>query len=307
MRNAKIFLTLFMVLLLCGCMRDGSGSKEGEYTLYYTNVEATGLMRETYDAQGETPEALIVELLDALNKEPKDNTHFLLLSDVVRVESYEYDGTQVILNMSAAYSEMPKTKEVLVRAGLVRTLVQIDGVDSVQILIAGIPLKNSKGNEIGPMREKTFIEDSGKEINTYKSTSIQLYFTNEEGNRLVSEKRSLYYSSNVLLEQIVVEQLIKGPKTADHYPTLPATSSVLSVTTVDNICYVNLNKAFIEQALSVQQEIPIYSIAQSLIENCNVEKVQIAVEGETELIFRESMQLHKFYEKNNALVLEETN
>ena len=74
---------------------------------------------------------------------------------------------------------------------------------------------------------------------------------------------------------------------------------------VEDVCYVNFNKAFLEQPLSIQQEIPIYSISQSLIENCKVSKVQIAVEGETELVFRESMQLNQFYEKNNTLVLEE--
>lgn len=305
MRKVKMILMVLAMLWFAGCSDESQVKGEGEYYLYYTNLEVTGLLSEVYAAAGTTAEELIPELLDALKREPEENTHFMLLSDTVCVEKYEYNGSMVTLYMSKAYGEMPKTREVLVRAGLVRTLVQIDAVDSVQIYVGGTPLKDSKGNEIGPMKARTFIENSGKEINSYKTTNIELFFTNAEGNRLVSEKRSLYYSSNVPLEQIIVEQLILGPKEEGDYPTLPSTASVLTVTVIQDVCYVNFNKAFLEQPLSVQQEIPIYSISQSLIQNCKVNRVQIAVEGETELVFRESMQLNQLYEKNNALLLEE--
>lgn len=305
MRRLKMSLLLLVLCLLMGCTKRSEVKGEGEYYLYYTNLEVTGLSSEVYKASAVTPEDLIPELLDALNHEPQEHTHFLLLSDTVYISDYTYDGSLVTLYMSKPYSEMPNTKEVLVRAGLVRTLVQIDGVDSVQIYVGDFPLTDSKGNEIGPMKARNFIENSGKEINSYKSASIQLFFTNADGNRLVSEERKLYYSSNVPLEQIIVEQLILGPKEAGNYATLPTTASVLNVTIVDGICYVNFNKAFLEQALSIQQEIPIYSISQSLIENCKVESVQISVEGEAELTFRESMPLNRFYEKNNALLMED--
>lgn len=298
------FLCIVMALLVyVGCAANTKVKGEGEYYLYYTNLEVTGLSNEIYEAKGTAPEELIPELLDALNHEPKKHTHFLLLSETVQVTNYTYDGSMVTLYMSKPYAEMPNTKEVLVRAGLVRTLVQIEGVDSVQIYVGDQSLRDSKGKEIGPMKARNFIENSGKEINSYKSTSIELFFTNAEGNRLVSETRSLYYSSNVPLEQIIVEQLIIGPKTEGHFPTLPSSASVLTVTVVDNICYVNFDKTFLHQALSIQQEIPIYSISQSLIQNCKVDGVQIAVEGETELVFRESMPLNQLYEKNNALLL----
>ena len=54
--------------------------------------------------------------------------------------------------------------------------------------------------------------------------------------------------------------------------------------------------------LSIQQEIPIYSIANSLIDAGNVTKVQISVNGETKLTFRESMRLDQLFEKNMELV-----
>lgn len=307
MRKVKFFLCFLMslaILFLSGCMVLDT-EEEGDYKLYYTNFEVTGLESEVYDAKGTTVEELIQELLGALSLEPKDNKHFVLLNEDVTLERYEYDGNMVNLYMSRSYNEMPKTKEILVRAGLVRTLVQIDGVDSVQIFVGGFPLLDSKGNEIGPMESRTFIENSGKEINNYKRRTVSLYFTNAEGNRLVEEVRELRYSSNVPVEQIIVEHLIQGPKEAGHYATLPKAASVLSAAVVDRVCYVNFNKAFLEQALSIQQDIPIYSISQSLMQNCDIDYVQIAVNGNSDLIFRESMPLNQYYQKNNALVITE--
>ena len=308
MRKVRIFFCFLMslaVLFLCGCSLLET-EEVGDYKLYYTNFEVTGLESEVYDAKGTATEELIQELLDALQLEPKDNKHFVLLNEDVILERYEYDGSMVNLYMSRSYNEMPKTKEILVRAGLVRTLVQIQGVDSVQIFVGGYPLLDSKGNEIGPMEARTFIENSGKEINTYKRRTVSLYFTNAEGNRLVEEEREVRYSSNIPVEQIIVEHLIQGPKAEGHYATLPSSASVLSATVVDRVCYVNFNKAFLEQALNIQQDIPIYSISQSLMQNCDIDYVQIAVNGNSDLIFRESMPLNQYYQKNNALVITES-
>ena len=62
------------------------------------------------------------------------------------------------------------------------------------------------------MTQETFVENSGKQINDYKYISMDLYFSDETGEKLKSENRALYYSSNVPLERVVVEQLIKGPQ-----------------------------------------------------------------------------------------------
>ena len=44
------------------------------------------------------------------------------------------------------------------RAGLVRTFVQVPEVERVTFLIDGDPLKDSKGREIGTMTADSFLE-----------------------------------------------------------------------------------------------------------------------------------------------------
>ena len=54
--------------------------------------------------------------------------------------------------------------------------------------------------------------------------------------------------------------------------------------------------------MDVQEELPIFSIVNSLTDACNVRGVQIAVEGETTAIFRESMKLDQIYHADYRLI-----
>ena len=84
-------------------------------------------------------------------------------------------------------------------------------MSKIRILVEGLPLRNSQNEEVGLLDNDSFVENSGKEINTYENATMTLYFTNESGDGLTAEQRNIYYSTNVPLERVVVEQLGKGP------------------------------------------------------------------------------------------------
>ena len=46
---------------------------------------------------------------------------------------------------------MSRTRELLVRTGVVKIFIQIPGIDSVEIYVGKKPLTNSKGEEVGAM------------------------------------------------------------------------------------------------------------------------------------------------------------
>lgn len=48
--------------------------------------------------------------------------------------------------------------------------------------------------------------------------------------------------------------------------------------------------------------IPVYSIVNSLIENTDAQKVQISINGETNRMFRESINFDTIFEKNEGLI-----
>lgn len=185
------------------------------------------------------------------------------------------------------------------RASIVRTVVQLKQVERVAFTVKGEQLVNQAGTAIGVMNAESFIENAGNEINAYEKVDLRLYFANESGDYLVEEnRRNVVYNSNISLEKLVVEKLVEGPMEAGVYPTINPTTKVLSVTVKDGICYVNLSGDFLSQPYNVASDVTIYSITNSLVELSNVNKVQISIDGNTNISYRERLSLNNVFERN---------
>ena len=157
------------------------------------------------------------------------------------------------------------------------------------------------------MTADLFIDNAGNEINAYEKTRLLLYFTNEDGERLIGvQTNPVVYSSNISMEKLVVERLIAGPDAENEelYPVINPATKVLGVTVKDGTCYVNLDNGFLTQTYNVSAEVQIYSIVNSLVELSNINKVQIAVNGNTDMIFREKISLSNVFDRNLDLVYE---
>ena len=194
-------------------------------------------------------------------------------------------------------------REILCRSAVVRTLCQIPDVEYVSFLIGDNPLMDLDKNPVGQMNADSFVENTGDAINEETVTTLTLYFANKSGDKLVKEKVNVTGSSNISVEKLVVESLIRGPVSGDtDYPTLPPGTKILSISTKDGICYVNLNDGFLEQGYNVTEAVTIYSIVDSLTELSGISKVQILVNGETDLVYKESMRLDTIYERNLDII-----
>lgn len=223
------------------------------------------------------------------------------------INSYDVQDDLLVIDFSKEYSDMSKVREIMTRAGIVQTLLQVPDITKICFTVAGQALKNSRNEEIGEMTGKTFAEYSGKDTESYRYDTFTLYFADKSGKKLVKEVRNVYYRRSLPKERIVLEQLAKGPMEEGHYPTISEHSSVLSVITADKICYVNMNSAFREGTADVSEDIAVYSVVNSILDSCDAEKVQISVEGSMDGNFRESLPLYKFYEKNENLVVQDDN
>lgn len=292
-------------VLLCLGMAGCSGQNEEEesgYRIWYINKDDTRLAYEYREMRAENTEGLLNEALEFLREEPEDENYKPPLPEDVRIESYEIEHNQLYLNFSVEYMDMLKVYEVLCRAALVRTLCQIPEIDYIGFRVADQPLMDLRGKAIGLMNEDQFIENAGEEINAYRTADLTLYYTNETGDKLVSQRVPMEYNSNISLEKLIVERLIDGPPYEGAYPTIPANTRLVSVSVRDGICYVNLDAGFLETGYNVTESIPIYSIVNSLIRNTDAQKVQISIDGETNRIFRESISFDTIFERNEELV-----
>lgn len=172
------------------------------------------------------------------------------------INSWNVKDDQLVLDMSVEYKKLSPSSEVLVRAAIVRTMTQLEGISYVSVTVGGEALTDSLGNVVGPMTADLFIDNAGNEINAYEKTRLLLYFTNEDGERLIGvQTKPVVYSSNISMEKLVVERLIAGPDAENEelYPVINPATKVLGVTVKDGTCYVNLDNGFLTQTYNVSR------------------------------------------------------
>ena len=298
-----------LLFLFSGCGRNAQEETESgqAFEVYYLNREETTLSSETVYLDEElTQDEQISALLTALQTAPEDVSLKASAGTSFQINGYKVDEGQLNIDVDESYRKLPATTEVLVRASLVRTFVQAEGINHILMTVAGESLTDTSGTAVGPMTADTFIDNAGDAINPNEMVTLTLYFANETGDRLVETTRTLEYNSNISVERLVVDCLVNGPDTDQAFPTINPNTKVLGVTSRDGICYVNLDETFLTQVYTVTPEVVIYSITNSLVELTSVNKVQISINGQTDVVFRETFNLANLYERNLDLIGDST-
>lgn len=303
-----ICLGAVLCLSLLGCRTKGeSAQSQGgtEYYSYYVSVDETELLKEDYTPSDETAQTMLLELMNLISSDELENG-ICLLPKEVSINQYKTgeDGVLVI-DFNARYKKLSRAREILVRAGIVKTFVQVPGIRAVRFTVNEKPLLNEREQEIGEMNADSFAAYPGEDMDAYRNETFTLYFADKSGEQLVEETRKLYYKRSLKKERVVLEQLAKGPMIKGHYPTIPENFGINDITVSDRICYLDLDRSFLDYTSEVSPEISVYSIVNSITSACEVDKVQISVEGAVEGTFLEGVELYKFYEKNEDLVAAE--
>lgn len=299
-----VLLTLVLLSGMTGCAREEK--EDSGLLLYYLNEDLSSLNTLSYlmeDGKSKadlSPQEMADDMLEQLATPSGDVRSIAPIQNFTVTGTTLQNGTLTVF-LSSDYEELETVREILTRAALVNTLCQIDGVDSVSFLCGDYPLTNEDGSVVTAMNSDMFIFNSGKEIMNYEKVRLHLYFANEDGNQLVDTYRNVVYNSNISMERLVVEQVLKGPNSDVVFPTLNPASKVLSVTTRDGVCYVNLDQAFLTEPYGVTSQVAIYSLVNSLTELSSVSAVQITIEGKTGKSFMDS-SLSSAFERNLSVV-----
>ena len=282
-------IALVMGLLLCTACGDRREAQEvTSYKIYYVNNDETKIVDREYMSETSDGALLLAEFLEQLAHISEKMEYETLLEKEISVVGHTLDNGLLTLDFDESYHNLRGTREILARASIVRTLTQIPGVERITFTVNGEQLMDAAGAAVGVMAADTFIENAGNEINAYEKVDLRLYFANEAGDSLVEEiRRNVVYNSNISLEKLVVEKLVEGPMAEGAYPTINPTTKIVSVTVKDGTCYVNLNNDFLNQPYNVASDVTIYSITNSLAELSNVNRVQISINGETNISYRE--------------------
>lgn len=304
MKKCKLyrFGVLFVMVLLLG-MLTGCKEEETEGTaimMSYIGAQNNKVVEKEVYLLGESVEAQLEEVLTLLATAPKKLEYQVPISQGITVLTTNITNNSLVLNLSKEYKQLNTLMEILTRASLVKSITQIEGIDSVTIHIDGEPLRDSLDKAIGAMTADMFIDNAGEEISTYEKVTIRLYFANEAGDGLIAVDRSKAYNTNISLDKFVVEELLKGPGTTTYgvYPTINPDTKLISTLVKDNTCYVNFDSTFLTQVYEVKAEVAIYSIVNSLCELPGIDRVQILVAGSTDVMFREVIPLTTVFSRD---------
>lgn len=278
-KKIVVFISLVICFLLCACT--SKQKKDNEMYVYYLNTDKNALIKEIYPIQD------VSEILKKLE------VHGVLSADV-KVGGFRLYNGNLELYFDTNYFLLEKSEEVLTRAAIVRTLVQVEGVDSVSFYIGQDPLTDGKGQAVGMMKAEDFVDNTGASVAAYQTADLILYFSDTEGTGLKEkEMKNVRYNANSSIERVIIEQLMNGTSSLGTRSTIPKSTTLLGVSVKENICYVNFDSKFVTDSYDLNPEVAIYSIVNSLIANGTVSQVQILIDGSSNVVYKNSVNLNR--------------
>ena len=288
-RLYSMILGLALSALLLGCARE-TGEK---VILYYLNPDANGLMQETYVCQEQQGLAMVDEVVAKLKQKTDDGLSGRIPPEV-EIQSYQLEDGILEFHFDKKYQKMNTSTEVLFRAGLVQTMVQLPDVSYVTFFVGEEQMTDSSGNVLGMMKTDDFLQNVGSSLKSYQTATLNLYFANKEGTQLSLETRdSVHYTANTSIEKLVVEPLMKGTTSDQRSNTIASSLNLIGVTGRDGICYVNFDSTFLTAGYDQAPEVTIYSIVNSIVSNGTVKQVQILVDGGSDIIYKGTVDLRQ--------------
>lgn len=297
-----------MAALVAGCEGKKNQNRvlpEGSYKVYYINNSQTGIVWEAYKAESTNSETLIGELLEQLSSDPGNFAYKHSISDDVIVKEYTLAEGTLTINFDSTYQNQSAINEALMRAAIVKTLCQIKGVDYVEFYVNGVPLIDANEKVVSPMTADDFINDNDVET-SYIPASLYLYFSNEEGDKLVECTEKKLYDGSITMEQLILLRLIEGPDETEMAEgmkaVIPKDTVLNNVTTKEGVCYVDFSKEFLNPMEGVNEVVSIYAVVNSLVELNNINKVQIMIDGKIVNTYRDSVELDVIFERNLNIV-----
>lgn len=299
----KIIPVLLLLTLLLSLTAGCSGNNQKkQYVVYYLNSEVTKLVPKKVELENTSGSAQIDELLKELQTQPEDASLRQTIPKTVEILGVSAMSYQITVDFSKEYYDMKPTEEILTRAAIAKTLLQITDYPYVMFTVESKPLLNGNGTNVGAMNLDSFVENPGEQINSSQKTTLTLYFSNKDGDQLVPETREVHYSSNISLEKLIMEQLMEGPKESGLQATIPTGTKLITITVVDKVCYVNLDEMFLNQNKEISEQVVLYSIVDSLSELPSVDKVQLSINGDTSGKCRYTYDLATMYEADLSMV-----
>ncbi len=281
----RMITLLLALLLLSGCsapaalsrLLEGDTADASEALLVYRIAadpsDGGDLVRaQTYplpDSGSDVPAALVT----LMQTPPGDAGLSSALPPGASVEDWSLENGVITLILSEAFLDAPEMDRSLAALCAALTFCQLDEIDAVTVLCGGQTLY------AGLMPEDAFFDDTPSDP---YSRQLRLYFPDADGRWLLSEYHTLTLDEDTSPERYVVEELLRGPNNGELAAVMPAGTRLLSCTTADGICTVDLTREFYDARpdTALGERLVLGALANSLTSLSGVDAVRVLVEGE---------------------------
>ena len=280
MRKTALCLALLCLLALpAGC----GEREEDPYFLYYREADlsfAAGggvFQTETVyftEAESADPRALAEALLTELLKGPFDETLKSPIPAGTALLSLELEGSRALVDLSAAYGSLSGVALTLADCAVVMTLTQIPEILSVEITVRGQELAYREQPLLSAREMLLFPEED-----VISTVTAELYFL-DAGGRLTPEERVLDLYEGDTQVSAVAQALERGPENRELTSALPEGFQVKSVWQEEDICYVNLSSALLEEIGESAVRTALEALENSLGSLESVEEIRFLADGE---------------------------
>ena len=302
-RFLMVFLCLILLVLgvsVCGKSKKSKDTKAN--CIWTLSADKSSIEKMEYEISGKTAGDQVEQMLKDYKTLPKKEDLNSLFQKGISVLDWNLEDEKLDLNFNSAYRDMKPSEELLFRYFLVRSLCQIDGVSYVGFFVEDEALKDAENQNVGYMNLDSFVQNIGMSLHNYQSQEFVFYFADAEGVALVKERRQVRYNSNKSKEKVIVEEILKSSGENDAQVNVFGNTKILGVSVRDHICYVNFDGFFLEEYSGVNPEVTIYSIVNSLIANQVADKVQISVNGSTNIRYRDLVDLSRPLDFKESLI-----
>jgi len=275
-------ILLAILLLLTWCISNYKNTRndtESAIAVYYISESGADLVAESVTPPNTSRKGQVRYLIEQLITPP--NGKVSPLSDGTTLNTVTIKDDIAVVDFSEQFSKKDNLKQTLAPVAVAKTLCSLDFIAGVQILVDGKEAIGADGKPLGIIYESDLVINKGVPTQAPKTTLV-LYFSDENAEHLVPERRNIEIASGDTIEKTVVNELIKGPTEGGHSKTIPQETKLLSIETKNNVCFVNLSKEFVDKHSggSTGERLTIYSIVNSLTELGTIDKVQFLIEGE---------------------------
>ncbi len=275
--------------------------------LYFAAEDNSALITEEREVQvidGAVLKASILALIDGPTVQGLGKT----IPEGTVIRGISIKNKVATVDFSKEFGKTNGLGEIVARLAVVNTLTEFEGVEKVRLRIEGTDMIGPSGMPLGEMGP-ALLDADGIPVSGEVKT-ITLYFSDSQAMYVMAEKREILLedaleetSDGDSLEKLVFLELLKGPVSKDLRATIPKGTKLLSVSTKNGLCTINLSSEFVDNSPggTASEAMTLNSVVNSLTELDGVSKVQFLIDGKKRDIYTHAI-LNKPFSRNEASI-----